>query len=234
MAQAWWQRWTLLLGIVVVLGPVDGWSRQAVSFFYSDTPPYEFTDDQGQAAGIAIIKVRKLFEAAGWQVNFHFDSVQRGTRALEQTIDFTTVVAPTEQQRQQFVISEEPLYQIELGVVRDRHTMAVTQWADLLKQPYLVLRDTRFAFLQNEPSLQPILQLRYDVATKADALRLLNSGRFSYFFGYVSSTQAAPAPWLAVDVLGTYPVHLVVSRQHPHAVQYMKTLDALLRSTLNR
>lgn len=232
--RTWLQRWRWLLGIGVGLITYGASGRQTVSFFYSDLPPYEYTDQQGQAAGIGITQVQSLFLTLGWQVQFHFDSVPRGERALEQAIDFTSVVAPTAAQRQQYLISKFPLYQIELGVLRTQQTPAVSQWADLLKQPYLVLRDTRFAYLQQEPFLGQLNARRYEVANTADALRLLNSGRFAYFLCYVSSQQGAPAPWLHVDVLGRYPVFLAVSRQHPQAAHYMQTIDDVLQRAASR
>lgn len=229
--QAWLQRWLQLLGIVLFVQTTAVTAQPSVSFFYSDIPPYEYTNSQGQAAGIAIERVQQLFHAAGWQVIFHFDSVPRGERALEQLVDFTTVVAPTAQQRQQYVISELPLYQIELGVIRTEHSPPVTQWADLLHQPYLVLRDTRFTYLQGDAHWSQLLALRYEVSNTTDALRLLNSDRFAYFLSYVSSGDAAPAPWLQVDVLGRYPVYLAVSKQHLQAQQFMQNIDVLLRRT---
>lgn len=219
--------WLLLICSPALL--VAGQGRaEPVSYFYSDLPPYEFSNPQGEAEGIGINQVRKVLIAAGFQPYFRFYSVQRGLNALHNDIDFTAVVAPSGAQNRQFHLSRLPVYSVELGVVRLRSTKRMSYLTQLQHYPYLALTETRFAYLQQRPELAAFAVKRYDITNQPDAYRLLLSGRYDYFLCYHARDIALTNPMLVFDALEQLPVHLVLSRQHPAADRLMQRVDAVL------
>lgn len=201
---------------------------EPVSYFYSDLPPYEYSNARGVAAGIGITKVRKVLTSAGFQPSFAFYSVPRGLNALHDDIDFTAVVAPTATQRQQLKISAKPIYFAELGVVRLRSTQALTSLDQLRKHTYLALTDTRFAYLSQRPTLSDLALTRYDVSSQSDAYRLLINGRYHYFLCYHAANIALSNPLLTFDIFEKLPVYLVLSSQHPDADRLMQRVNKAL------
>jgi len=203
---------------------------EPVSYFYSDLPPYEFSTAEGQADGIGIDHVRRVLTAAGFQPQFQLFSLQRGLNALQNGIDFSTLVAPTPAQRQQFHISQWPVYSVELGVVRLRTGKRLSALTQLQHYPYLALSDTRFLYLLQRPELAAFAVKRYDIPSLNDAYRLLLSGRYDYLLCYHASHQVLNNPLLVFDTFETLPVHLVLSRRHPDALRLMQRVDAVLSS----
>ncbi len=203
---------------------------EPVSYFYSDLPPFEYSDPTGAATGIGIEQVQKVLQQAGFQVNFQFYSVPRGLSALQQHIDFSAVVAPTPEQRRQLKVSAAPVYLAELGVVRLRSTTRLSTFEQLQHYPYLALSDTRFSFLQQRPELAAFTVKRYDISNQQDAYRLLLGGKYDYYLCYHASNVALSNPMLTFDSFETLPVHLVLSQQHPHASQLMQRIDAAMAS----
>ena len=222
----------LLLQTSLVLLFTGPGQAEPVTYFYSDLPPYEFSNPKGQAEGLGIDRVRKVLTAAGFQPEFRFYSLQRGLNALQQGIDFTTVVAPSGQQTQQFHLSRLPVYAVELGVVRLRSTKRMSYLNQLQHYPYLALSETRFTFLQQRPELAAFAVKRYDISNQPDAFRLLLSGRYDYFLCYHASELALANPMLVFDALEQLPVHLVLSRQHAEATRLMQRVDAVLARPL--
>ncbi|MDZ7868580.1 MAG: transporter substrate-binding domain-containing protein [Rheinheimera sp.] len=222
----------LLLPTSLVLLCAGPGHAEPVTYFYSDLPPYEFSNPQGQAEGVGIDQVRKVLTAAGFAPDFRFYSLQRGLNALQQDIDFTAVVAPSGQQAQQFHLSRLPVYAVELGVVRLRTTKRMSYLSQLQHYPYLALSETRFAFLQQRPELAAFAVKRYDISNQPDAFRLLLSGRYDYFLCYHASEMALANPLLVFDALEQLPVHLVLSRQHAEAARLMQRVDAVLARPL--
>jgi hypothetical protein len=201
---------------------------EPVSYFYSDLPPYEYSNATGDAAGIGITKVRKVLINAGFQPSFAFYSVPRGLNALNDGIDFTAVIAPTATQRQQLKISAKPIYFAELGVVRLHSTPALTSLNQLRQHTYLALTDTRFAFLSQRPTLTDLALTRYDVSSQNDAYRLLINGRYQYFLCYHAADIALSNPLLTFDSFEKLPVYLVLSSQHPDANRLMQRVNMAL------
>lgn len=201
---------------------------EPVSYFYSELPPFEYTDSDGAAAGLGITRVEKLLRQAGYQPKFQFYSLSRGLQAMEEHIDFSTVVAPTTTQRQQLKISAAPVYLAELGVVRLRSSKRLSSLEQLQHHPYLALSDTRFAYLQQRPELAAFAVKRYDISSQQDAYRLLLSGRYDYYLCYHASEVALSNPMLVFDSFEQLPVYLVLSRQHPDADRLMQRVDAVL------
>ena len=224
-------RWLLLQTSLVLLLAGPG-HAEPVTYFYSDLPPYEFSNPQRQADGLGIIQVRKVLTAAGFQPEFQFYSLQRGLNALENDIDFTAVVAPSGQQTQQFHLSRLPVSAVELGVVRLRATKRMTSLNQLQHYPYLALSETRFTFLLQRPELAAFAVKRYDISNQPDAFRLLLSGRYDYFLCYHASEMALANPMLVFDPLEQLPVHLALSRQHPEAARLMLRVDAVLAQSV--
>lgn len=201
---------------------------EPVTYFYSQLPPYESANADGVATGIGIDKVRSALQAAGFQPEFKFYSVSRGLNALHHNIDFTAVVSPSETQKQQFRISQFPIYQVGIGVVRLSSTPAINSLLQLNGTHYLALSETRFAYLQQRSELGQLNAYRYDVATLQDALRLLLKGKYSYFLSYELTDAELTNPVLTFDLLEQHPVHLVLSKQHPAALRLMQRVDAAL------
>lgn len=203
-------------------------NAEPVTYFYSHLPPYESANADGVPAGIGIDKVRATLLAAGFQPEFKFYSVSRGLNALRSNIDFTAVVAPSETQKQQFRISQFPIYQVGIGVVRLSSTPAITSLLQLNGAHYLTLSETKFAYLEQRPQLAQLAALRYDVATLQDAFRLLLKGKYNYFLSYELTDAELTNPVLTFDLLEQQPVHLVLSKQHPAALRLMQRVDAAL------
>ena len=153
---------------------------EPVTYFYSDLPPFEYSNSDGAATGLGISRVDKLLRQAGFQPTFEFYSLSRGLQALENHIDFSAVVSPTSAQRRELKISAAPIYLVELGVVRLRSSKRLSSLEQLQHYPYLALSETRFAFLQQRPELAAFAVKRYDISNQQDAYRLLLSGRYDY------------------------------------------------------
>jgi ABC-type amino acid transport substrate-binding protein len=198
---------------------------EPVSYFYSDLPPYEYSNAAGVAEGIGIDKVKKVLLSAGFQPAFQFYSVSRGLNALQHDIDFSAVVAPTAEQRQQLKVSAAPIYLAEIGVVRLRNTKPLNTLEQLKQYPYVALSDTRFAYLQQRPALAGINANRYDIANQQDAYRLLISGRYDYYLCYHASNLPLSNPLLVFDSLEQIPVYLVLSKKNPDVDRLMQRVD---------
>lgn len=198
---------------------------EPVTYFYSDLPPFEYTNSDGTAEGLGINRVGQLLRQAGFQPTFEFYSLSRGLQALENHIDFSAVVAPTPAQRQTLKISTAPVYLAELGVVRLRSSKRLSSLEQLQHYPYLALSETRFAFLQQRPELAAFAVKRYDINSQQDAYRLLLSGRYDYYLCYHASEVALSNPMLVFDSFEQQPVYLVLSRQHPDADRLMQRVD---------
>lgn len=201
---------------------------EPVTYFYSDLPPFEYSNSDGAATGLGISRVDKLLRQAGFQPKFEFYSLSRGLQALENHIDFSAVVAPTPAQRRELKISVAPVYLAELGVVRLRSTKRLSSLEQLQHYPYLALSETRFAFLQQRPELAAFAVKRYDIGNQQDAYRLLLSGRYDYYLCYHASDVALSNPMLVFDSFEQLPVYLMLSRQHPDAERLMQRVDAVL------
>jgi hypothetical protein len=201
---------------------------EPVTYFYSDLPPYEFTNTEGVAAGIGIDKVREALQAAGFEPEFKFYSVSRGVNALHSSIDFTAVVSPSELQKQQFRISQHPLYYVGVGVVRLSSTASLQNLRQLNDLPYLTLSETKFAYLEQRPEMSQFKKSRYEVETQQDALRLILNGKYPYFLSYAMSETELTGSFLVFDVLEQHPVHLVLSKQHPNAERLIQRVNAAL------
>ncbi len=220
LAAAWLFAVTWLMSLPALAEPV--------SYFYSDLPPYEYTNSAGAAEGLGISHVDKLLRQAGFQPQFQFYSLSRGLQALENHIDFSAVVAPTLTQRREFRISAAPVYLTELGVVRLRSGKRLSSLEQLQHYPYLALSETRFAYLQQRPELAALAVKRYDIGNQQDAYRLLLSGRYDYYLCYHASEVALNNPLLTFDSFEQLPVYLVLSRQHPDADRLMQRVDAVM------
>ena len=220
---AWWL--TLLSSLWLWSLPV---TAEPVSYFYSELPPFEYTNSEGVAAGIGIKKVEQLLRRAGFQPAFELYSISRGLQALQNHIDFSVVVAPTKQQRQELVTSVAPVYLAELGVVRLRSTKRLSSLEQLQHFPYLALSDTRFTYLQQRPELAAFTVKRYDIGSQQDAYRLLLSGRYDYYLCYHASEVVLSNPILTFDSFEQLPVYLVLSKQNPDADRLMQRVDAVL------
>lgn len=142
---------------------------EPVSYFYSELPPFEYTNSDGVAEGLGISQVDKLLRHAGFQPKFEFYSLSRGLQALENHIDFSAVVSPTSAQRRELKISAAPIYLVELGVVRLRSSKRLSSLEQLQHYPYLALSDTRFAYLQQRPELAAFAVKRYDISSQQSA-----------------------------------------------------------------
>lgn len=198
---------------------------EPVTYFYSNLPPFEYTNSDGAAEGLGISHVDKVLRQAGFQPTFEFYSLSRGLQALENHIDFSAVVAPTPAQRQTLKISAAPVYLAELGVVRLRSSKRLSSLEQLQHYPYLALSETRFAFLQERPELAAFAVKRYDISSQQDAYRLLLSGRYDYYLCYHASDLALSNPMLEFDRFEQLPVYLMLSRQHPDADRLMQRVD---------
>lgn len=201
---------------------------EPVSYFYSELPPFEYTNSDGVAEGLGISQVDKLLRHAGFQPKFKFYSLSRGLQALENHIDFSAVVSPTSAQRRELKISAAPIYLVELGVVRLRSSKRLSSLEQLQHYPYLALSDTRFAYLQQRPELAAFAVKRYDISSQQDAYRLLLSGRYDYYLCYHASEVALSNPLLTFDSFEQLPVYLVLSRQHPAADRLIQRVDAVM------
>ncbi len=201
---------------------------EPVTYFYSHLPPFESANADGVPSGIGIDKVRETLQAAGFQPDFKFFSVSRGLNALHTKIDFTAVVSPSAMQKQQFRVSQFPIYQVGIGVVRLSSTPAITSLLQLHGVHYLALSETKFAYLEQRPELTQLATFRYEVATLQDAFRLILNGKYAYFLSYTLTETEMTNPSLNFDQLEQQPVHLMLSKQHPDATLLMQRVDAAL------
>jgi len=201
---------------------------EPVTYFYSHLPPYESANAEGVPVGIGIDQVRKALQTAGFKPDFKFFSVSRGLNALHSNIDFTAVVSPSDLQKQQFRISQFPIYQVGIGVVRLASTPAMTSLLQLNDAHYLALSETKFAYLSQRSELTQLATFRYEVPTLQDAFRLILNSKYAYFLSYTLTDAEFTNPSLTFDLLEQQPVHLMLSKQHPDATRLMQRVDAAL------
>jgi hypothetical protein len=198
-------------------------------FFYSQLPPYEQTNADGQVDGIGIKVVTSVLNNAGFTPIFELYSIQRGLAALRDDIDFTSIVSVPGALQAEFVFSKLPVYSIKLGVLRLRTTTKLTDLSSLQQHDYVSLRATEFAYLPDAFALSPeFFAKRYKVDTLDDALRLITHGRYAYFLSYNLSSQELKSPFLVFDELLTLPVFLAMSTAHPQVERMMQRIDTAM------
>ncbi len=217
--------WLLAIGVA---GCSAFAAAEPVTYFYSDLPPYEFTAANGAPAGVGIEKVRTILSQAGFTPEFKFYSLQRGLNALDSSIDFSAIVAPSPAQKKRFRTSQYPIYAVGLGVVRLHTTPPLSALNKLPQYNYLVLSETKFSYLQRRVEFSEQPNHRYEVSNHQDAFRLILKGKYRYFLSYQLSAAELDNPSLTFDLLEQQPVHLMLSHQHPAAARLMQRVDNLL------
>ncbi|MBU2279589.1 MAG: transporter substrate-binding domain-containing protein [Gammaproteobacteria bacterium] len=203
-------------------------AAEPVTYFYSHLPPFEFTAPNGAPAGVGIEKVRNVLTEAGFTPEFKFYSLQRGLNALHTDIDFTAIVLPSAEEKQQFRTSQYPIYAVGLGVVRLNSTPPLSALSQLPNHAYVALSETKFTYLNRRPSLTDLEKNRYEVNSYQDAFRLILKGKYLYFLSYQLTSAELTNPAFVFDLLEQQPVHLMLSHQHPDADRLMQRIDTVL------
>lgn len=193
-------------------------------YFFSELPPYEQADSYRGARGIGIDAVKQLLLNSGFDPTFVLYSLNRGLHELHDSVDFSSAVAPDAALTAQFYTSKLPIYYIEVGVLRLKTSPIASSIADIYLQPHVRLSQTQFHYL----SLPEDDSYSYPVTTVQDAIRVLENGRYSYFLSYWLAPDQYDNDKFQFDVLGHFPVHLVISKQHPNAQEWLDKINTTL------
>ncbi|WP_169726048.1 substrate-binding periplasmic protein [Aestuariibacter salexigens] len=195
----------------------------------SEQPPFEYSDENGAARGIAIDHADALFAQLEWDVNYAFNSVSRGVVNLHAgEYDISSAVSPADDLREQFYVSDHPLYEITLSAIRLASTMPVTSAEQLSDKPYAAIFENSFAFIERRLTQGTTLPQRYNVDSYEQGIRLVSLGRLPYFLTYALSDLPDSNVHLEVDTLMTLPVYLIVSKQHPEGQALMLAVNRVL------
>ncbi len=204
----------------------------AVSYFYSQLPPYEFVDDNGEAAGKGIKKVIAIFKQAQLNYHFHYYSINKGISLLQQAkIDFSTVISPNQNIYNDFLVSDNAIYTIELGVIHHKETSAITEISQLNHSNYAALKETSFLFNKISSVLQQ--QNRYNVNSFKQGVHLVKANKLPYFLTYHHSEEVL-AHNITFNLLITEPVYLIISKLHPQASSLMQKINQAVAQLNNK
>ena len=197
-----------------------------LTYYYSNQPPFEFIDKDGQASGIAITRARALFQQSNYKITFAFDSINRGVDNLHAgRYDISTAVSPTKALQRQFLVSKKALYSINLSAIRKQATPPITQIEQMRSVAYAAITDNTFSYIERFLQTQHPLSKRYDVATFSQGMRLVELDKLPYFLTYLNERSDAFDETLTVDLLMELPVHIIVSKRHPNANELMSIID---------
>ena len=204
-------------------------SSLSVTYFYSQMPPFEYVDERGEAAGTGIARVKDVLDKAGFASRFVFFSVPRGENELQVSADITSVVAPTSTQRQQWRVSQYPLYEVSLGVVRRDDVLPLQRVETLLSTPYLAMQEMQFSFLRERNGLSALTRLRSDVTDNTAGIRLIKNRKADYFLTYFPlKSESWRDEELLFEEIEILPVYLVVFNAHPDVDMIMQKIDRYL------
>jgi hypothetical protein len=203
------------------------------NYFYSSLPPYEYVNHDNQAAGIGIEHVKQILTQADYQVAYHYNSIVRGVNFLHLgTYDFASAIAPSAKIRETFLVSQYPIYKVVLGVFRKENTAPLKDINKLKQYEFATLSATAFSFVKEYLGVHGADTYRYDVESFEHGVQLVTTNKLPYFLSYDFSDKRKNLPLLAFDTLITLPVHLIISKQHPKANDYMFHIDNTMRDSV--
>lgn len=213
------------LALPNLLSESNAKSREVV-FFYSHQPPFEYTDINGQATGLAIEDARGLFAGIGWNTRFVYNSVSRGLVSMHSgEYDFSTAVSPNYAIKEKFWVSRAPLYYIRLSVIRKKTTPPLENLSALQKSEFAALSQNSFNYLSDYLEGTDSLKGRYSVDSLYQGLRLVELDRLPYFLTYTESNSLIQRETLDTDEMLRVPVHLIISKTHPNAKELLQQVD---------
>lgn len=191
-------------------------------YFYSALPPFEFVNESGQADGIAIRHINTIFHENCDSLSFVYNSINRGIRSLETgEADFASVIEPTGVFLEDFVISNEPVMHIKLGVFRDVTKAPVSSFSELLGDNVVSLENSQFHFLEKYTTGLPE---HVKVDSFENAIQLLSHNKVDYLLSYEYSTYPIEIKNITFDTLLSLPVYLAISKKHPRLEELVKEI----------
>lgn len=223
----WCKPCYLLIGLFFLL--FVSTKSQALTFFYSEFPPLEYQNKQGQPDGDIIAAVNKVFEQANSEVSFNYQSLARGLKLINQgSIDFVAVIHPDKSIHQDYYVIDEPFHIINLVALRLTDTEKITNLGDLASRRFAILNDASFFFLVKQyPDV-----FGSDVAYKASnflaATRMLENSRIDHFLTYDSQGEELSDSAFGYDLLASLPVHFMVAKSHPNARAVVESLNRVM------
>ena len=192
-------------------------------YFYSALPPFEYVNESGQADGIAINHMTAIFHEKGHSLSFVYNSINRGIRSLETgEADFASVIEPTGIFLEDFVISNQPIMHIKLGVFRNAEKAPVSNFSELLGDNVVSLENSQFHFLEKYTSGFPE---HVKVDSFENAIQLLSHNKVDYLLSYEYTAYPTKASAIEFDTLLSLPVYLAISKKHPRVTQLVKEID---------
>lgn len=200
----------------------------ALNYFYSQSPPFEYMDDNGEAQGIGIDIIVKKLQQHNVKVNFHFGSINRGVSSLSTgDTDFTTAFAPTESLEKSYYFSNEPIYTATLGVIRLKESPSISSLIDLENHQFVALESHKFKLSQIVQSSAKMKENRYNVKEYGEGINLLRARRVAYFLTYHLTENHLDNADLTFDALLSAPAYLAVAKAHPNALNIIEVLNAI-------
>lgn len=225
----WRTVFVVLIGLSTLAHSAEtDFSKDTLSVFISQQPPYEYVDKQGMAQGIAVAKLRSLFRDTSVRVVFEANALARGVKNLHQGIyDISTAVGPSEAIQNAFFVSQRALYDITLVAMRQRARKGITLLSDLKGNIYGTLSDNAFHYIQQKQFQSLLTEQAYPVASVSLGINLVQENKLDYFVTYYDSKVDLPET-ITFDVLQSRPVFIIVSKQHPQAKSIMTIVEQQL------
>lgn len=220
----------LLLIWVVSTCSLDAWAqRTTLRIGYVEFPPYEYQDEQGNAAGSFIELTRRVALEAGYQPEFIYLPPSRLYLYLrEGRIDLWPGLSYIPPLQGHVLVSKSTPMMVELSAWYLKGTAPVTRFDDLRDRRIILISGYTYGGLSTYLNRQPDIRLSYS-STHRSAVDMLRLKRGDYLLDYREPVEALADHQPIDDIRHSFVRNCVAawlfSIEGEKAQQYQKDFD---------
>lgn len=211
----------------------NGAARPVLRVGFNASPPLAYFKDDGAPDGLIVRLAQRLLAKAAQPAEIGIYPAPRLLKSLQDGELDLSMLVRADDLEDCCLFSQGPVMTQVLRVYWLGKQMPVRRKEELVGQSLIVLHGYRYAglidFIQDESS-----RLRLETARTFDAaLQMLGSGHANYLLAYEANMQDIAGErlpkGLQSEVIGRFPVHLVLNKNYPDARRAMARLESLLK-----
>ncbi len=221
--------------IAIILFTSNSYASKTLNVGYVEFPPFNFTDENGDAQGSMADLARDIAAGAGYDISFRSYPAKRlAKNIVDGNIDFWIGLSTLENFSGHIEISSIPVNSAILRAYSTKPMPAITSKSDLNGKHIIVLHGYSYGDWFNYINA-PKNNITYESAIKHDqALRMLSSHQVDYLLDYRLPIDLAKAkmdlPKLYFHDVFTIEGRIVVSKKLTNAKKVLLKLEDSYRS----